>query len=95
MAGDRLNVFYSSPGAYLDAKKGNPNMSWPLKSGDFFPYKWDEHQYWTGYYTSRPTLKGFIRRGGEYLRAARSLAASLSFGAAAVRGGGGCGGGAG
>jgi hypothetical protein len=55
-------------------------MTWPLKSGDFFPYKWDPHQYWTGYYTSRPTLKGFIRRGGEYLRAARTLAAALSFG---------------
>ena len=73
VAGDRLNVFYSNPGAFLDAKKANPNMTWPVKSGDFFPYKWDEHQYWTGYYTSRPTLKRFIRRGGEYLRAARSL----------------------
>ena len=82
-AGDRLNVFYSSPGAYLDAKKANPDMAWPLKTGDFFPYKWDEHQYWTGYYTSRPTLKRFIRRGGEYLRAARTLAAALSIGAAA------------
>ena len=31
--GDRLNVFYSTPATYLDAKKGNPNMTWPLKTG--------------------------------------------------------------
>ena len=55
-------------------------MKWPLKTGDFFPYHWFPHQYWTGYFTSRPTLKAFIRRGGEFLRAAKSLAALVSLG---------------
>ena len=76
--GTKLNVFYSTPSAYLDAKTGNPHMRWPLKTGDFFPYRWTPHQYWTGYFTSRPTLKAFIRRGGEFLRAAQSLAAVVS-----------------
>jgi len=76
--GTRLNVFYSTPSAYLDAKTGNPHMRWPLKTGDFFPYRWTPHQYWTGYFTSRPTLKAFVRRGGEFLRAAQSLAAVVS-----------------
>ena len=76
--GGRVNVFYSTPAAYLDAKRGNPDMRWPLKRGDFFPYRWTPHQYWTGYFTSRPTLKAFIRRGGEFLRAAKSLAAIVS-----------------
>ena len=76
--GSRMNVFYSTPAAYMDAKRGNPDMRWPLKRGDFFPYRWTPHQYWTGYFTSRPSLKAFIRRGGEFLRAAKSLAAIVS-----------------
>lgn len=71
--GDRLHLFYSTPASYLDAKRGNPSMNWPLKVGDFFPYHWTPHQFWTGYFSSRPTLKAFIRSGGEFLRAAKSL----------------------
>ena len=77
-ADGRLNCFYSTPGTYLDAKKAQPNMTWPLKSDDFLPYASDPHKYWTGYYTSRPTLKGYIRESGSYLRAARQMDALLA-----------------
>ncbi len=43
----RLNVFYSSPDAYTDAKN-EYNTSWPLKTDDFFPYADCATCYWTG-----------------------------------------------
>ena len=43
----RLNVFYSSPDAYTDAKNSY-NTSWPLKTDDFFPYADCPTCYWTG-----------------------------------------------
>ena len=43
----RLNVFYSSPDAYTDAKN-KYNTSWPLKTDDFFPYADCATCYWTG-----------------------------------------------
>ena len=42
------------------------NISWPTKDDDFLPYASDEHSYWTGYYSSRPTSKYFMREA-EYL----------------------------
>lgn len=32
----RVNVFYSTPSIYLDAKY-EANETWPLKTDDFFP----------------------------------------------------------
>ncbi|EGC35047.1 hypothetical protein DICPUDRAFT_47917 [Dictyostelium purpureum] len=37
---------------------------------DFFPYADDANTYWTGYYTSRPLLKGYERFVSSKLRAA-------------------------
>ena len=33
---------------------------YPIKSDDFFPYASGLHSYWTGYFTSRPSIKVFI-----------------------------------
>lgn len=46
----------------------NENITWPSKIGDFFPYASDKHSYWTGYYTSRPTLKYFERISNNLLQ---------------------------
>ncbi len=46
-ADGRLNVFYSSPEAYVAAKHSYKE-SWPLKRDDFFPYADCPHCYWTG-----------------------------------------------
>ena len=32
---------------------------YPIKSDDFFPYASGLHSYWTGYFTSRPSIKVF------------------------------------
>ncbi|GAQ86088.1 lysosomal alpha-mannosidase [Klebsormidium nitens] len=68
----RVNVFYSTPSIYLDAKY-EANETWPLKTDDFFPYADCPHCYWTGYFASRVGLKGYTRALSGYLQAARQL----------------------
>jgi hypothetical protein len=54
-----VNTFYSAPSQYLAAKRSAAALSFPLKTDDFFPYCGNTggSDYWTGYFTSRPTLK--------------------------------------
>ncbi|CBI15496.3 unnamed protein product, partial [Vitis vinifera] len=68
----RVNALYSTPSIYTDAKYA-ANESWPLKTDDFFPYANTLNTYWTGYFTSRPALKGYIRMLSGYYLAARQL----------------------
>lgn len=68
----RFNVFYSTPEAYVKAKHSY-NKRWPLKTDDFFPYADCPHCYWTGYFSSRPTSKGYIRTASSHLQSVRQL----------------------
>ncbi|GKA18861.1 alpha-mannosidase, partial [Tanacetum coccineum] len=68
----RVNALYSTPSIYTDAKLAS-NVSWPLKIDDYFPYADGGDSYWTGYFTSRPALKGYIRSLSGYYLAARQL----------------------
>jgi hypothetical protein len=44
----RVNVLYSTPAAYVDAKASYGATAWPVKTDDFFPYADCPHCYWTG-----------------------------------------------
>ncbi|KAI3931665.1 hypothetical protein MKW92_015658, partial [Papaver armeniacum] len=68
----RVNALYSTPSIYTDAKWAS-HESWPLKTGDFFPYADRANSYWTGYFTSRPALKRYVRVLSGYYLAARQL----------------------
>lgn len=68
----RVNAFYSTPSIYTDAKNA-ANETWPLKLDDYFPYADSENAYWTGYFTSRPALKRYVRFLSGYYVAARQL----------------------
>ncbi|OAE30812.1 hypothetical protein AXG93_857s1150 [Marchantia polymorpha subsp. ruderalis] len=68
----RVNVFYSNPSKYLEAKMA-ANQSWPMKTGDFFPYADSALTFWTGYFTSRAALKGYVRKLSGFLQAAKQL----------------------
>uniref|UniRef100_A0A240SWY6 Alpha-mannosidase n=1 Tax=Glossina morsitans morsitans TaxID=37546 RepID=A0A240SWY6_GLOMM len=72
--GSNVNVFYSTPGCYLQALH-RAQLTWPTKTQDFFPYADKPHAYWTGYFTSRPTFKYFIRLGNHFLQVVKQLAA--------------------
>lgn len=68
----RVNALYSTPSIYTDAKYASQE-SWPLKTEDFFPYADRLNAYWTGYFTSRPALKRYVRVMSGYYLAARQL----------------------
>ncbi|XP_050383972.1 alpha-mannosidase At3g26720-like [Argentina anserina] len=68
----RVNAFYSTPSIYTDAKYA-ADEQWPLKTDDFFPYADHPNAYWTGYFTSRPAFKGYVRFLSGYYLAARQL----------------------
>ncbi|XP_047319755.1 alpha-mannosidase [Impatiens glandulifera] len=68
----RVNALYSTPTIYTDAKYA-ANETWPLKIHDFFPYADYTNAYWTGYFTSRPALKRYVRSLSGYYMAVRQL----------------------
>ncbi|PON89356.1 Glucoamylase [Trema orientale] len=68
----RVNALYSTPSKYTDAKYA-ANETWPLKTDDYFPYADSQNAYWTGYFTSRPGLKRYVRLLSGYYLAARQL----------------------
>mmetsp|Transcript_56397 Transcript_56397/g.134643 ORF Transcript_56397/g.134643 Transcript_56397/m.134643 type:complete len:987 (-) Transcript_56397:208-3168(-) len=71
-ADGRVHAFYSTPGMYVDAKKSE-KITWPMKEDDFFPYADGPHQFWTGYFTSRPTLKRYIRDTSAFFQVAKQI----------------------
>lgn len=68
----RVNALYSTPSYYTEAKNV-ANESWPLKTDDYFPYADSLNAYWTGFFTSRPALKRYVRMLSGYYLAARQL----------------------
>ena len=73
-SGSNVNVIYSTPSCYLEALK-NSGYTFPTKSDDFFPYASDPNTYWTGFFTSRPTFKGYVRQTNNFLQTSKQLAA--------------------
>lgn len=73
-----VKIQYSTPGLYTEAinKEG---ATYPLKNDDFFPYADRQNAYWTGYFTSRVAVKGFVRDFGRWLQATRKLISELKF----------------
>lgn len=74
--GSRVNVFYSTPSCYLNALN-KANNTWTVKYDDFLPYASDPHAYWTGYFTSRPSIKRYERIGNNKLQICKQLAARI------------------
>ncbi|CAL4924317.1 unnamed protein product [Urochloa decumbens] len=68
----RVHALYSTPSIYTDAKHAS-NESWPVKYDDYFPYSDAKNTYWTGYYTSRPTFKRYVREHSGFYLAARQI----------------------
>ena len=67
------SVFYSSLYDYTAAVNAL-NLTWQLEEHtDFFNYQSAAHAWWTGYFTSRPDLKSYVRSRERYLRSAELL----------------------
>ncbi|KAM8772245.1 lysosomal alpha-mannosidase [Acanthopagrus schlegelii] len=70
--GVKVNVLYSTPSCYLQ-ELHRANLTWALKNDDFFPYADDAHDFWTGYFTSRPALKRYERISNSNLQSCNQL----------------------
>jgi hypothetical protein len=66
-----INLFYSTPAAYVAARLATSSL--PSRSADIMPYASGPHSYWTGYFSSRPGLKGYVRDTSGYLQARRGV----------------------
>ncbi|CAC5389067.1 MAN2B1 [Mytilus coruscus] len=68
----KLMFYYSTPSCYLQSLN-NASKTWTTKQDDFFPYAHRPHSFWTGYFTSRPTLKGYVRQTNNFLQVCKQL----------------------
>ncbi|XP_024086114.1 lysosomal alpha-mannosidase-like [Cimex lectularius] len=71
-SGSPFKAFYSTPSCYLKSVN-EAKVHLPIKYDDFFPYSSDPNAFWTGYFTSRPTIKGFERLGNNFLQVCKQL----------------------
>jgi lysosomal alpha-mannosidase len=65
-------VLYSTPSEYFNALI-EQGITWPVKYDDMFPYADQPQDYWTGYFTSRPTAKRQVRDGQANLHGSSKL----------------------
>lgn len=72
--GSRVHVLYSTPSCYL-WELHRANRSWAVKTDDFFPYADGPHQFWTGFFSSRPALKRYERLSSNFLQICSQLEA--------------------
>lgn len=65
-----MTLHWSTLGEYFESLHDVPSSSWPTKTdqSDYFPYADIPSAWWTGYYTSRPLLKGLVRDAEVALR---------------------------
>lgn len=69
MNGTQIHLMYSTPSCYLNAVRQQlETASLPEKTDDFFPYCNNRGSMWTGFYSSRPTLKGLIQKVASMLQ---------------------------
>ena len=69
---DQFHLFYSTPTRYIEAVH-SANLTWQVKTDDFFPYADCPFCYWTGYFTSRPALKGYVRTMNSFLQTCKHM----------------------
>lgn len=72
--GSHVNVLYSTPACYLQ-ELNKANLTWSVKTDDFFPYADGAHKFWTGYFTSRPALKRYERLSYNFQQMCNQLEA--------------------
>ena len=67
-----VNAFYSNPTIYVRRRR-KEGASWEVRYDDIFPLADGPHRYWSGYFTSRPSLKRQVRFASNFLNTARQL----------------------
>ncbi|VDP44385.1 unnamed protein product [Schistosoma mattheei] len=75
----QVNLLYSTPACYTKAVNDEFNRIGTIsrRGGDFFPYASGPHSYWTGYYTSRPALKYYVRQASNLLSMCEQVSTNI------------------
>ncbi|CAH2101690.1 unnamed protein product [Euphydryas editha] len=70
-----INIFYSTPSCYLKSVYlyGRRDKALYTEKADHLPYGSDVNTYWTGFYTSRPSLKYLSKRAHAFLQVVKQL----------------------
>jgi len=79
-----VNAFYSTPTIYTEWKNKNKSVTYEIRTDDIMPLADNAHNYWSGYFTSRPALKRQVRYATNFLAAARLLEVATNTTAAEV-----------
>lgn len=67
-----IELIYSTPSMYVNAVNAE-GLEYTTKYDDMLPYADNNKSYWTGFYSSRANLKGYIRRAEHTLHASNKL----------------------
>ncbi|XP_072039300.1 lysosomal alpha-mannosidase-like [Amphiura filiformis] len=68
----KIHLLYSTPACYVK-HLNEADKTWTTKSDDFFPYADAANDFWTGYFTSRPAIKGYVRQANNFLQICKQL----------------------
>ena len=80
-----VNAFYSTPSIYTDWKRrASDKVVYEVRTDDIMPLADNAHNYWSGYFTSRPALKRQVRFATNLLHAARLLELATNTSAAEI-----------
>jgi hypothetical protein len=71
-----INLLYSTPSIYTAAKIATTPL--PVRDEDVMPYFDDCHAVWSGYFSSRPALKHYVRDSSRVFQAAKQLQAAAA-----------------
>lgn len=61
-----VSLIYSTPAEYVNAINYQ-GEHYPRKYDDFFPYRDAPDAFWTGYFTSRVSMKAMVKENGRFL----------------------------
>jgi len=61
-----IKLQLSTPDDYISAVKAE-KIKWPTRYEDEMPYSEESDDYWTGYFSSRPTFKKEIKDASSFL----------------------------
>jgi hypothetical protein len=65
-------LLQSTPQTYVNALK-KQNITWPTQYNDMFPYSDNQDEFWSGFFTSRPTTKKLVKDGSAHLHSSSKL----------------------
>ncbi|XP_077497604.1 lysosomal alpha-mannosidase-like [Amblyomma americanum] len=68
-----VRIVYSTPACYMQALRATASQPWPRFEDDLLPYSDRTNHTWSGYYTTRPSIKMMARYSNGFVQACKQL----------------------